>query len=262
MFTNNPFAELSATVSPGIMKTYVIAMIVLVVAGTLFDVLHKKSATYFFDNWRSAKSKGTRRVGGGETVSLAIRTLCVEVLASGEFCTARRRIAHLLTMYGFLAYVVTTAVMVFGYPTPETAAPAIVPALWHIGTLMVCLGGYWFWFFIRADVSAEGSSPLRVMPADLFILSLLGSATFGLVWSVVQTTGATGWTTVFFALYVLATTVLFGSVPWSKFAHMFFKPAAALQKRVADADGSRSKLPPPADKPEVFGSARRLPQNY
>ena len=78
------------------MKTYVILMIVLVVAGTLFDVLHKKSARYFFDNWRSAKSGGTRQVGGGETVSLAIRTLCVEVLTSAEFCTARRRIAHLL----------------------------------------------------------------------------------------------------------------------------------------------------------------------
>ena len=30
-------------------------------------------------------------------------------LTSAEFCTARRRIAHLLTMYGFLAYVITTA---------------------------------------------------------------------------------------------------------------------------------------------------------
>ena len=262
MLTYNPFAELSASVSPGIMKTYVVLMIVLVVAGTLFDVLHKKSARYFFDNWRSAKSRGTRQVGGGEAVSLAIRTLCVEVLTSAEFCTARRRIAHLLTMYGFLAYVTTTAVMVFGYPTLDTTAPAIVPALWHVGALMVCIGGYWFWFFIRADVSAEGSSPLRVMHADLFILSLLGSVTFALVWSFLQSSGATGWTNVFFALYVVATTVLFGSVPWSKFAHMFFKPAAAFQKRVADADGSRSKLPPPADKPEVFGSARRLPQNY
>jgi hypothetical protein len=26
-------------------------------------------------------------------------------------------------------------------------------------------------------------------------------------------------------LYLLATTILFGSVPWSKFAHMFYKPA-------------------------------------
>ena len=47
-------------------------------------------------------------------------------MASGEFCNARRRIAHLLTMYGFVIYVVTTAIMVFAYPTPATPAPAIL----------------------------------------------------------------------------------------------------------------------------------------
>ena len=262
MFTNNPFAEISASVPPSIMKTYVLVMVVLVVAGTLFDVIHKRSAQYFFDNWRNAKNNGSKQVGGGEMVSLAVRTLCSEVLTSSEFCTARRRIAHLLTMYGFVAYVVTTALMVFCYPTAETEAPAIVPALWHIGALMVCVGGYWFWFFIRADVSAEGNSPFRVIHADLFILSLLASVTLGLIWSFLQGPEASVWADVFFALYVVANTVLFGSVPWSKFAHMFFKPAAALQKRVAEADGSRGNLPPPADKPEVFGSARRLPENY
>ena len=59
-----------------------------------------------------------------------------------------------------------------------------------------------------------------------------------------------------------ATTVLFGSIPWSKFSHMFFKPAAAFQKRVEQANGSRSNLPAPADRPAIFGSARRPPQNY
>ena len=263
MLTHNPFAELSASIPPAVMTAYVVLMAVLVVAGTLFDVIHKGSARYFFVNWRTAKSRGSRQVGGGELMSLAIRTLCVEVLTSAEFCTARRRVAHLLTMYGFLAYVVTAAIMVVCYPTADTPAPAVLPALWHIGALLVCVGGYWFWFFIRADVSAEGHSPFRVIHADLFILSLLASVTLGLVWSFMQSADASAaWTNVFFVLYFLATTVLFGSVPWSKFAHMFFKPAAALQKRVADADGSRSNLPPPADKPEVFGSARRLPQNY
>ena len=262
MFTNNPFAELSAPITPAVMQAYVIVMVVMVVAGTLFDVVHKGSARYFFDSWRNSKSKGSKQVGGGEMAGLAVRTLCVEVLTSAEFCTVRRRIAHLLTMYGFFTYVVTTAIMVFCYSAPDSAAPAIVPSLWHIGALMVCVGGYWFWFFIRADVSAEGNSPFRVIHADIFILSLLASVTLGLVWSFLQGTGASWWTTLFFALYVATTTVLFGSVPWSKFAHMFFKPAAALEKRVAEASGSRSKLPPPADKPEVFGSARRLPQNY
>jgi hypothetical protein len=261
MFTINPFAELSASIPPGVMQTYVAVMIILVAGGTLYDILHKKSAKYFFANWRNAKSKGTQQVGGAEMASLAVQTAFVEGLTSGEFCNARRRAAHLLTMYGFLAYVITTAVMVFWYPTPATPTPAILPQLWHLGALMVCLGGYWFWFFIRVDVAAEGNSPFRVVRADLFILSLLASVTLGLIWAVLQAT-ASSWTSVFLGLYLIATTVLFGSVPWSKFSHMFYKPAAAFQKRLADANGSRSNLPCPADKPEIFGSARELPRHY
>jgi hypothetical protein len=56
--------------------------------------------------------------------------------------------------------------------------------------------------------------------------------------------------------------VLFGSIPWSKFSHMFFKPAAAFQKRLEQANGSRRNLPAPAERPEIYASARRRPQNY
>ncbi len=262
MFTSNPFAELSAFISPAVMQTYVVVMILLVAGGTLFDIIHKKSARYFFNNWQNAKTKGTRQVSGGEMASLAIRTAVVDVLASGEFCSAQRRIAHLLGMYGFVAYVIATIVMVFSYPTPATPTPAIWPALWHIGALMVCIGGYWFWFFIRADVSAEGHSPFRLMRADLFIVSLLASVTLGLVWAYVQSGGGGTWSNIFLGLYLIATTVLFGSIPWSKFSHIFFKPAAAFQKRVEKANGSRRNLPPPVDAPEIYGSARQQPQNY
>ena len=261
MFNTNPFAELSASITPVVMQAYIVVMIMLVAGGTLLDIVHKKSARYFFENWRAAKDKGTQQVSGGKMVSLAIRTAVVEGLTSGEFCNVQRRIAHLLTMYGFLAYVIATAIMVFWYPTPDTPTPAILPQLWYLGALMVCLGGYWFWFFIRVDVAAEGNSPFRIVRADLFILSLLASVTLGLVWAVLQATGSS-WTNPFLGLYHVATTVLFGSVPWSKFSHMFFKPAAAFQKRVSEANGSRSNLPGPADEPEIFGSARRQPRHY
>ena len=241
MFTSNPFAELSAFIPPAFMPTFVIVMVVLVAAGTLFDIVHKGSAKYFFENWRKSQGRG-KAVGGGELVSIAVKTGVVDVLASGEFCNPRRRVAHLLTMYGFLAYVGATAIMVFCYPTLATPTPPIVPLLWWIGGLMVCIGGYWFWFFIRVDVSAEGNSPLRVMHADLFILSLLASVTLGLVWAFLQARGGAG-ASVFFGLYVIATTVLFGSVPWSKFAHMFFKPAAAFEKRLCKANGTFENLP-------------------
>jgi hypothetical protein len=261
MFAINPFAELSASISPAVLQAYVVIMMVLVAAGTLFDIVHKGSARYFFDQWRKSKRKASQQVGGGELASLAVKTGLVDVLASGEFCNARRRVAHLLTMYGFLIYVITTVVMVFGYPTAAAPTPDILPHLWWIGGLMICVGGYWFWFFIRADVTAEGNSPLRVTRADLFILSLLASVTLGLIWAFLQARGSSG-ASVFFGLYIIATTLLFGSVPWSKFAHMFFKPAAAFEKRVSYANGTRSNLPAPADKPEQFGSAREQPRHY
>jgi len=243
MFTSNPFAELSAHVSPVIMQAYVIAMAVLVVAGTLFDIIHKKSARYFFDNWRDSKKRAKKNVGGGEAISIAVQTAVVDVALSGEFCNAKRRIAHLLGMYGFVIYVVATAIMVFAYPTPATPTPNALATLWYIGALMVCLGGYWFWFFIRVDVAAEGNSPFRFVRADLFIVTLVLGTTFGLIWAWLQTAGYGGWAALFLAFYLIDTTVLFGSIPWSKFSHMFFKPAAALEKRISKANGTAQNLP-------------------
>src|SRR5262245_48052806 len=157
MFTSNPFAELSAHIPPAVMHGYVILMALLVVGGTLFDIAHKRSAKYFFDEWRDSKNKATKPVGGGKMASIAIQTAAIDIATSGEFCSTRRRIAPLLTLWGFVIYLVATVAMVFASPTPATPTPAYWPALWHIGALMVCLGGYWFWFFIRVDVAAEGN---------------------------------------------------------------------------------------------------------
>jgi len=238
MFSSNAFAAVSGSLPAGFMQWYVGLMIVAVIVGTVADMIHKGSAKYFFANARKTRAQGKPV----NKASIAVKTLAVDVLASGEFCNPRRRVAHLLTMYGFILYIVTTAVMVFVYPTAATPTPALVPQLWWLGGLMVMVGGYWFWFFIRVDVAAEGSSPLRLMRADLFILSLLASVTAGLLWAWLQASGsAASWP--FFGLYLLATTVLFGGVYWSKFAHMFFKPAAAFDKRLAEADGTNMNLP-------------------
>jgi hypothetical protein len=237
MLSVNPFAVAGASLPAGFLQGFLVMMVLAVVAGTLFDIVHKGSARYFFANMRKSKDKG-REMGGGELVSIAVQTAVVDVLASGEFCNQKRRVAHLLGMYGFVLYMVATAVMVFGYPTGATPTPAIWPVLWWIGALMVLVGGYWFWFFIRVDVAAEGRSPFRLAKADLFVLSLLASVTLGVVWA--ATGGGAG---LLFWLYIIATIVLFGGVPWSKFAHMFFKPAAAFEKRVSRANGTAENLP-------------------
>ncbi len=238
MFTSNAFAAVSGSLPAGFMQWFVGLMILAVILGTLLDVIHKGSATYFFANWRKTKEKGAPV----DVASIAVKTVVVDVLASGEFCNQRRRVAHLLTMYGFVIYLVTTLLMVYAYPTAATPTPALVAQLWWLGGLMALAGGYWFWFFIRVDVAAEGGTPLRVMRADLFILSLLASVTLGLAWAWLQAGGSAA-SGVVFGLYLAATAVLFGGVYWSKFAHMFFKPAAAFENRVAEANGTNMNLP-------------------
>jgi len=242
MIASNPFAELAALIPPTAMQAYVVLMLLLVVAGTILDMRHKKSAQYFFENARRAKKNATRTLGPGEKSALALKTVAKEVLTSGEFGNPKRRISHLFTMYGFIIFVVTTAILIFAYPTPEDSAPTILPLLWHLGAAMLCLGGYWFWFSIRVDVASEGVKWYQLNGrGDLFIIGLLGMATFALLWSFTMGLGALNM--LFFVLFVAFSTLLFGSVYWSKFAHMFFKPAAAFQKRVIKADGSRENMP-------------------
>lgn len=259
---HNPFAALPAAIPPIAMQAYVGTMILLVVCGTLADLAHKGSARYFFKHRQIVSFGATRQVGAGEAAALAAQTVAVSVLAAGEFCSVWRRITHLLTMYGFVLYVVTTAVMVFVYPTAAAPGPAVLPELWYLGAVLVCVGGYWYWLLQRVDVAAEGQSPLRLVRADLFILSLLASATFALIWARVQAAGDQVWANVFFGIYLLSSTVLFASVPWSKFAHMFYKPAAAFQRRIEQANGFRANLPAPADRPATLGSDRGRPHNY
>ena len=242
---SSPFHDLLDFLTPGVMQAYVVLMFLAVIGGTIVDVIHKKSAQYFFENAQKAKLSAKRTVGGGEKMSLAISTVANEVLTSSEFCNPDRRKSHLLTMYGFIIFVVTTVMLIFSYPTPAEPAPWLVVALWHIAALMVCVGGYWFWFRIRVDLNSEGNPWYRLVRADLFVLSLLMTTTFALLWSITQGAGALN--LLLFVIFVTAATTLFTTVLWSKFAHMFFKPAAAYQKKITRADGSQENLPDVGD---------------
>lgn len=240
MFATNPFAPLTAFVSPDAMQVYVVLMALAVVAGTLFDLLHEKKLAYFLRE-RQARAAARRPLGTADIAAIAARTLAHDIATFGEFCNRQRRISHALMFYGFVLYVATTVVLVFAYPA-EPRPPAALPALWHLGVVMALVGGYWFFFFLRVNVVHDGDPPWRLTRADLFIVTLLGSLTFALLLQWVA--GSPTATRVVAGLYVFFTTLLFVSVPWSKFAHMFYKPAMAFQKRLEAADGS-SDLPAP-----------------
>ena len=263
MITINPFSELSKFVPSIAMQLFVVAMIILVVVGTLFDIIHKKNVKYFFENAKKAKKSATRSVNTGEKASIVFKTVASDVLTTSEL-DGKRRVAHLLGMYGTIVFWVTSVIMIFCFSTPASVTPSILPLLWHLGAIMTCLGGYWFWFFLRVDVAAEGNPWHRIVKADLFVLSLVVTATFGLLWSYLQAASISGWDTLFLVFFILSNLVLFGGVYWSKFAHMFYKPGAAIQKHLAEADGSNENLPEPTDKPKQFGLGikREAPRHY
>jgi len=263
MITINPFSELSKFVPSIAMQLFVVAMIILVVVGTLFDIIHKKNVKYFFENAKKAKKSATRSINTGEKASIVFKTVASDVLTTSEL-DGKRRVAHLLGMYGTIVFWITSVIMIFCYSAPTSVTHFILPLLWHLGAIMTCLGGYWFWFFLRVDVVAEANPWYSVVRADLFVLSLVVTATLGLIWSYLQSADISGWDTLFLVLFILSNLVLFGGVYWSKFAHMFYKPGAAIQKHLAEADGSRQNLPAPADKPKQFGLGikREQPRHY
>jgi hypothetical protein len=241
MFTNNPFAAVGDLLP---MQSYIILMAVAVLVGTVFDMVHKGSGTFFSQRRQRSQAAALRRLSGSETASLALATIA-EAAVSGEFCKWPRRTSHLLMMYGFLLYLITTVVMIFAYPA-SMPTPTLLPTLWTLGALMILVGGLWFFFFLRVNVTYDGDSPFHLGQADLFVGSLIVSVAFALLWHYMQTTvGYTAATWILFGIYIFFTTLLFVSVPWSKFAHMFFKPAVAFQRRVEDASGC-SDLPSPS----------------
>lgn len=261
--TITPIAALSASISYDTMQVFVVVMIALVIVMTVIDMLHKKSAQYFFENAKKAKKNATKELSSGDKIGIAVSTVIEDVALSGEFCSFKRRLAHLLTMYGFILFNAMTAIIIFG-----EGESAVLAQLWHLGALMLAVGGWWFWLFIRVDVAAEGNKWYNIDRMDMFSLSLIATSTFALILSFVggniSGVGSSGGQMATFILFVLSAVSLFGGVLWSKFAHMFFKPAAAYNKRTIKADGSRENLPEPADKPEVFGLGikRSTPNNY
>jgi len=266
MLLNNPFLTLGETISPIFMQWFVIVMIIFVIAGTLLDIIHKKNVKYFFENAKKAKLSATKTLSTGEKISVISKTIVTDIATTSELGAGKRRAAHLLGMYGTILFWLASVILIFCYSKPSSETTSIWPVIWHIGAIMTVLGGSWFWFFLRVDVYSEAQPWYRIIQADLFVLALIASSLFGLIWSYLQSLNLNDrWDDkVFLVLYIVSNLVLFGGVYWSKIAHMFYKPGAAIQKNLAEADGSRDNLPPPADAPKKFGLGieREAPKHY
>ena len=243
MFSSNPFAEMSVFLPENTMQIYIALMIFSVIAGTLADMLYKKNGRYFAQHKKKSAALASKQLNAANKALLAVKTVAVEVATAGEFCNLQRRISHMMMFYGFILYLVTTIFMVYVYPTSST--PALIPILWNIGLILLLIGGYWFFFLLRVNVVKDGQPMFRLVLADLFIVTLLASASFALIWEIVQANANPNVSKITFGFYILFTTLLFCSVRWSKLAHMFFKPVVAFQRRVDEASGAGA-LPDPA----------------
>ncbi len=97
---SQPFADL---LPAAIMQGYVVLMFLLVLGGTLLDVVHKKAPSTFSSFAKSreeSRAKCWRRQKSRDRRQTAVH----DVALSGEFCNAKRRVAHLLGMYGFVIF--------------------------------------------------------------------------------------------------------------------------------------------------------------
>ena len=105
MLSINPFAILAESVSPIYMQSFVVLMIVLIVVGTLFDIVHKKNVKYFFENAKKAKLSATKTLSTGERISVISKTIVSDIATTSELGAGKRRAAHLLGMYLSLIHI-------------------------------------------------------------------------------------------------------------------------------------------------------------
>ena len=96
MLSNNPFSILANSVPPIAMQYFIIAMILLIVVGTIIQMIHHKNLTYFFNNAKKAKLAATRELGLGEKSSILVKTTVVDIGTTSELGFGKRRLAHVL----------------------------------------------------------------------------------------------------------------------------------------------------------------------
>ena len=183
MFTNNPFAELALVLPTACNAILCNCNDFVSYISTGLDMLHKKNVIYFFRNAKKAKKSAKKELSAGKKTAVILKTVAHDIATTSELGMGKRRLAHVLGMYGTILFWIASVALIFKYTDGSIAPSYVTVIMWHVGALMTCLGGYWFWFFLRVDVSAEAHPWYRIITADLFVLALLACATFGLAWS-------------------------------------------------------------------------------
>ena len=153
MLETNPFSLLAETVSPFAMQSFIIAMIVLIALGTIIQMIHHKNLTYFLDNAKKAKLQATREIGAGERASIIAKTTVVDIGTTSELGFGKRRLSHVLGMYGTIIFWISSVMLVFCYTGADKSSsstwstalltPQSIPTFPCISRICFFVSGPW-----------------------------------------------------------------------------------------------------------------------
>ena len=138
MITNNPFSVLAETVPAIAMQGFVLAMAALTLIGVLVDIIHKKNVKYFFDNAKKAKKNAKIELSTGKRTAVILKTVAHDIATTAELGWGKRRLAHVLGMYGTIIFWISSAILIFSYSSVGIETPSSLTALWHIGAILTC----------------------------------------------------------------------------------------------------------------------------
>ena len=141
MLETNPFSILADMVSLFAMQSFIVAMIILIILGTIIQMIHHKNITYFFNNAKKAKLQATRELGAGEKVSIIAKTTVIDIGTTAELGFGKRRLSHVLGMYGTIIFWASSVILVFCYTGVEKPTSSTWSMLWHVGAILTCIGG-------------------------------------------------------------------------------------------------------------------------
>ena len=104
MLQSNPFSILAEFISPLAMQGFIIAMVVLIALGTIIQMIQHKNLTYFLNNAKKAKQSATKELGLSEKTSIIAKTAVIDIGTTSELGFGKRRLAHVLGMYGTILF--------------------------------------------------------------------------------------------------------------------------------------------------------------
>ena len=84
MMSINPYNTLAETISPLAIQGFILAMLALIVIGTVVQMIHHKNVTYFFNNAKKAKLSAERELGVGEKASVILKTVVHDIATTAE----------------------------------------------------------------------------------------------------------------------------------------------------------------------------------